>query len=319
MELKGIHHVSAITANAQKNYDFYTNILGMRLVKKTVNQDDTSMYHLFYADTKGNPGTDLTFFEIPRAGHTYPGTHSISTTSLRVKDDDALIYWKERFVKLKVDHGDIIEVMNRKSMNFRDHEGQRLTLVSDENNSGVAAGTPWEKSPIPKEYGITGLGPVHLSVKDAGPTKKVLKEILGFRETGTINNRLVMETGEGGSGAEVHIEERTDLPREKPGRGSVHHVAFRAADEQELAKWKTIIEKAGFPNSGLVDRFYFKSLYFREPNHILFEIATDGPGFDTDEDIERLGENLALPPFLEDQRDQIEAKLRPINTSRSEN
>ncbi|WP_082232507.1 ring-cleaving dioxygenase [Halobacillus massiliensis] len=314
MEIKGIHHVSAITASAQKNYDFYTQVLGLRLVKKTVNQDDTSMYHLFYADAKGSPGTDLTFFEIPRAGRTYEGTHSISATSLRVRNDAALLYWKDRLEKNNVDHENIKEVMNRKFLAFQDPEGQRLHLVSDENNSGVASGDPWVHSPVPLEYGITGLGPVHLTVKDASPTLKVLKEVLGFREAGTINGRRVMETGEGGSGAEVHIEERPDLPREKPGRGSVHHVAFRVADEEELAKWHTIIERAGFPNSGLVDRFYFKSLYFREPNHILFELATDGPGFDTDEDIDKLGEKLALPPFLENQRTEIEAKLAPIHT-----
>ncbi|MFG6147173.1 ring-cleaving dioxygenase [Halobacillus sp. B23F22_1] len=317
MQIKGIHHVSAITANAKKNYDFYTNVLGMRLVKKTVNQDDTSMYHLFYADEKGNPGTDLTFFEIPRAGNTYPGTHSISTTSLRVKNDETLRFWQERFKQLNVEQDPIKEYANRKTLSFRDPEGQRLMLVSDENNKGVAAGQSWEKSGLPTNRGITGLGPVHLTVANLAPTKQVLTEILGFREVGRFDNKLVLETGEGGTGAEVHIEERTDLSRERPGRGSVHHVAFRVEDEQELEQWKLIIQKAGFPNSGLVDRFYFKSLYFREPNHILFELATDGPGFATDEDMDHLGESLALPPFLEDRRKEIEQSLTPLDTDES--
>ncbi|WP_431802834.1 ring-cleaving dioxygenase [Halobacillus andaensis] len=315
MQIKGIHHVSAITADAKRNYDFYTNVLGMRLVKKTVNQDDTSMYHLFYADEKGSPGTDLTFFEIPRAGQTYPGTHSISTTSLRVKNDQALRFWQERFKQFKVDQDPIEEWENRKILAFRDPEGQRLNLVSDENNVGVKAGIPWDKSGIPEERGITGLGPVHLTVANTVPTKQVLVDILGFKEVGIVNNKLVLETGEGGTGAEVHIEERTDLSREKPGRGSVHHVAFRVEDEEELKQWHERIQNAGFPNSGLVDRFYFKSLYFREPNHILFELATDGPGFATDEEVEHLGESLALPPFLEDQREDIEARLTPLQTS----
>ncbi|MFC7062494.1 ring-cleaving dioxygenase [Halobacillus seohaensis] len=317
MQIKGIHHVSAITANAKQNYDFYTNILGMRLVKKTVNQDDTSMYHLFYADAKGNPGTDLTFFEIPRAGTTYKGTHSISTTSLRVKNDKALQFWQERLTQFEIDQDPIEEHLNRKVLGFRDPEGQRLRLVSDENNYGVPAGDPFKGNSIPSENGITGLGPIHLTVANAVPTKQVLTEILGFREVGTIDNQIVLEAGEGGNGAEVHIEERTDLSREKPGRGSVHHVAFRVEDEEELEKWRTVIQKAGFPNSGLVDRFYFKSLYFREPNHILFELATDGPGFATDEDMDHLGERLALPPFLESQRESIEASLTPLDTSQS--
>ncbi|WP_027956659.1 ring-cleaving dioxygenase [Halobacillus kuroshimensis] len=316
MELKGIHHVSAITASAAKNYDFYTNVLGMRLVKKTVNQDSPSMYHLFYADEKGNPGTDLTFFEIHRAGHTYPGTRSISTTSLRVKDDEALLYWQKRLIAYDLDVDRVQERLGRKTLAFRDPEGQRLMLVSDQNNSGVRAGTPWENSPVPQDSGITGLGPVHLTVHEAVKTEKVLTEVLGFRKVGAYDQWTVYETGEGGSGAEVHVEEKPDEQPEKPGRGSVHHVAFRVENEEELAKWKTIIDAAGYPNSGLVDRFYFKSLYFREANHILFELATDGPGFATDEDPAHLGESLALPPFLEHEREKIEKTLTPLDTSR---
>ncbi|WP_186575980.1 ring-cleaving dioxygenase [Aquibacillus kalidii] len=323
MELKGIHHVSAITAIAKNNYDFYTRVLGMRLVKKSVNQDDTSMYHLFYADEIGNPGTDLTFFEIIRAGHTYEGNNSISLTSLRVANDAALQYWKERFVELNIDHQEIMEQFNRKVLYFRDPEGQRLMLVSDETNNGVEAGTPWNKSPIPQDKGITGLGPVKLTVPDPIPTVKVLTETMGFRHVGNYPSLLtdqpaieVYETGEGGTGAEIHIEHRKDLPKERPGRGSVHHVAFRVENQEELVKWKERIQKLRMPNSGLVDRYYFQSLYFREPNGILFELATDGPGFATDEEVKHLGETVALPPFFEDRREEIEAKLKPLNTKR---
>ncbi|WP_042220452.1 ring-cleaving dioxygenase [Oceanobacillus manasiensis] len=323
MELKGIHHVSALTANAKDNYSFYTEILGMRLVKKTVNQDDTSVYHLFYADEVGNPGTDLTFFEIPRAGTTYPGIGSISATSLRVKDDKALDYWKQRFTEYKVDHDEISTVNNRRIISFRDPEGQRLKLVSDETNNGVKGGTPWKKGPVPVEHAVIGLGPSHLTVKEPGPTIKVLTEVLSFTETdrypSSISGQediLVFSTGEGGTGAEVHLETRTDLPRERPGRGSVHHVAFRVEDELELQEWKKRLQAARLPNSGLVERYYFKSLYFREPNGILFELATDGPGFTTDEDPEHLGESLALPPYFEQDRERIEAKLKPLHTKR---
>lgn len=314
MQLKGIHHVSAITANAERNYHFYTEILGMRLVKKTVNQDAPSMYHLFYADKKGSPGTDLTFFEIDRAGHTYPGNQSISTTSLRVKDDQALEYWQKRLLEHDVRLDPIQTRMGRKTLAFRDHEDQRLMLVSDETNHGVKEGMPWTQSPVPEHAAIRGLGPVYLTVQDLSATESVLTELLGFEKTGSYDSYKVYSTGEGGTGAEVHIEELPDAPREKPGRGSVHHVAFRVDNEEELRKWQEKIQASGFPNSGLVDRYYFKSLYFREANHILFELATDGPGFATDEDPEHLGEELALPPFLEDRREEIEADLTPLNT-----
>ncbi|WEG10821.1 ring-cleaving dioxygenase [Pullulanibacillus sp. KACC 23026] len=319
--LKGLHHVSAITARAVDNFKFYTEILGMRLVKKSVNQDDTSVYHLFYADERGNPGTDLTFFEIPFAGHTYPGTNSISATSLRVPSDKALNFWKKRFEAYGVDHDPISTESGRASLAFRDFEDQRLILVSDENNHGVAGGKPWEKSPVPVEYGIYGLGPAQLTVADKKLTASVLMDVMGFRETRTFiqdgQTVTVYEVGEGGSGAEVHLLENSELPKERPGRGSVHHVAFRVESEEELRKWIDPITQYRLPNSGFVERYYFKSLYFREPNGILFELATDGPGFEGDEDFEHLGEKLALPPYFEDQREEIEANLKPLKTTRS--
>ncbi|HWO78153.1 MAG TPA: ring-cleaving dioxygenase [Bacillus sp. (in: firmicutes)] len=323
MKIKGIHHVSAITANAERNFKFYTETMGMRLVKKTVNQDNTSVYHLFYGDEKGNPGTELTFFEIPMAARNHPGVHSISSISLRVANDNALIYWKERFEQLQVEHEEIKQRAGRASLAFKDFEGQRLVLVSDENNQGIKGGKPWDQSPVPVEYGILGLGPVQLTVPVAAPTQQILEDVLGFREVGTFpayeegqRDIIVYEAGEGGTGGEVHIEERTYLPPERLGRGGVHHVAFRVEDEEELHQWVEKLKKSRLPNSGFVERFYFKSLYFRERNRILFELATDGPGFATDEDSEHLGESLALPPYLEDKREEIEAKLKPLNTKR---
>ena len=248
--LKGIHHVSAITANAKENYKFYTQVLGLRLVKKTVNQDDTSVYHLFYADERGNPGTDLTFFEIPHAGQTYQGTNSISATSLRVANDEALRYWKKRFEELGVDHDDISNETGRATLSFRDFEGQRLVLVSDETNNGVAGGKPWDKSPVPTEYGVVGLGPVKLTVAQPDITATILTQVMGFTEVGSYASPVegqkdirVFETGEGGTGAEIHLEENSDLERERPGRGSVHHVAFRVENEEELKKWVTHLQE----------------------------------------------------------------------------
>lgn len=321
MELKGIHHVSALTANAPENFKFYTEVMGLRLIKKTVNQDDTSVYHLFYGDEKGNPGTELTFFEIPMAGRNHDGNNSISGISLRVKSDAALSYWEKRLQDYGIETEGLKDRAGRQTLAFRDFEGQRLILVSDEITQGVAGGIPWSKSTTPEDKAIIGLGPVRLTVPAAEPTIQVLTELLGFRKSGSYAAEvsgqadiIVLETGEGGSGAEIHIEERTDLPQERLGRGGVHHVAFRVDNEDELREWIEKVKTSRFPNSGFVDRFYFKSLYFREPNRILFELATDGPGFDTDEELEHLGESLALPPFLEPQRDEIEARLKPLNT-----
>ena len=318
MELLGIHHVSAITAKAEVNHDFFTRILGMRLVKKSVNQDNTSSYHLFYADAVGTPGTDMTYFDIPMAGRTHPGVSSISNTAFRIQSEEALQFWKERFEQFNIEHDEIVERFGRKTLTFRDTEGSRLMLVVDDG-SGVPFGVPWEKEDIPADFAIVGLGPVTLTVRKAAPTERVLIDILGFRKAGTYPSIVegapeitVYETGLGGAGAEVHIEERPDLPIERPGRGSVHHVAFRVKTYEEYDQWEELLRENGFETSGKVDRYYFKSIYFREPNGILYELATDEPGFDTDEPMESLGEKLALPPFLEPKRQQIEESLRPL-------
>lgn len=165
LTLKGLHHVSAITGKAQENFRFYTEVLGLRLIKKTVNQDDISVYHLFYGDEKGNPGTELTFFELPMTGRNRAGNNSISALSLRVPNDAALTYWEQRFTELNVEHETIQTIGGRQALAFRDHEGQRFILVSDENDNGVAGGIPWAKSPLPAEYGIVGLGPASYSRK----------------------------------------------------------------------------------------------------------------------------------------------------------
>lgn len=321
MIIKGNHHLSAVTADAKRNYAFYTDVLGMRLVKKTVNQDEPSMYHLFYGDEIGNPGTELTFFEIPMAGSTYRGTNSISNTALRVPSDAALDYWEARFDAYEVAHDGIADRAGHKIIAFEDFEGQRLTLVSDEKNKGVAGGTPWNKGPVPVEFGIVGLGPIRLTVRKASSTIRILTEVLTYKQTRSYPSEetnqpdiLVFETGEGGNGSEIHVEERADLPMERPGRGSVHHVAVRVADEAEMRTWIDKINALGIHSSGYVDRYYFRSLYFRDPNGILFELATDGPGFATDEEMEHLGESLALPPFLEPRRAEIEKLVKPLDT-----
>ncbi|TWD91618.1 glyoxalase family protein [Neobacillus bataviensis] len=319
MQLLGLHHVSILTGKAEKNYEFYTKILGMRLVKKTVNQDNTESYHLFYADAEGTPGTEVTFFDIPGLGHSYRGTSDISTVSLRVRTTDALLFWKERFTQLGIHHDSIEKRAGRDTLAFQDFEGTRLILVADNVEPGVRAGIPWKRDDIPVEHAIIGLGPVTLTVSIAEPTIGILTEVMDFRFVssypsldGEYPDIMVFATGEGGSGAEVHIEPRPDLPRARIGRGGVHHVAFRVPNEEEYHLWALRLKEHRIANSGKVERYYFKALYFREPNGILFELSTDTPGFATDEPLETMGQKLALPPFLEPRREQIEANLRPL-------
>jgi glyoxalase family protein len=313
MQLTGIHHLTAISAKPRDNLTFYTGVLGMRLVKKTVNQDDVSAYHLFYADGKANPGTDLTFFDFP-ASPERRGTNSIVRTSLRVAGERSLAFWRERLREAGARASDVTEIDGRLTLRFEDQEGQRLALI-DDGGEGPAA--PWEKSPVPAAHQIRGLGPITLSVQDGARTAMVLTDAMNMRQVRSYfapdesAEVQVFAMGEGGPAAELHvIEQKGAVARQ--GVGSVHHVAFRTPDETQYHAWTQRLRELRIPNSGEVDRFYFRSLYFREPNGILFEIATDGPGFATDEPMETLGERLALPPFLEARRAEIEAGLKPI-------
>ncbi len=320
MNLGGLHHVTAVTSNASGNVAFYTQVLGLRLVKKTVNQDDVSAYHLFYADEVGHPGTDMTFFDWPQAGPHRPGAGTISATAFRVPGRKALERWANRFAEYNVAHSEIIERSGRAVLPFTDPEGQSLELVDDtlpDGVSGVEPGTPWKKSPVDPAYAIRGLAGVTLTVASLEPTSLVLTEVMGFRKTweGTVNGHqsAAYEVGPGGPGAEVRLIARPDLPRRLyVGAGGVHHVAFRTPNPEEHAAWRARVELVGLHVTPVIDRYYFRSIYFREPGGVLFEIATDGPGFATDEDVEHLGERLALPPFLEPRRKEIEAGLKPI-------
>lgn len=312
MQLTGIHHLTAISARPRENLAFYTGLLGMRLVKKTVNQDDVSAYHLFYADGKANPGTDLTFFDFPAAPERR-GSNSISRTGLRVAGEASLGYWRDRLKQAGGVTGDVIEVDGRLTLPFEDGEGQRLVLVDD---GGVGPASPWERSAVPAEHQIRGLGPIVLTVRHLAAIEQVLVGAMNMRRvrdyTAHGAHIHVFAMGEGGPAAELHVLEDKDSPVARQGAGAVHHVAFRTPDEIQYHAWTQRLSELGVRHSGEIDRFYFRSLYFREPNGILFEIATDGPGFSTDEPMTTLGEKLALPPFLEPRRAEIEAGLKPI-------
>lgn len=315
--LKGIHHVTAITSSAEENYRFFTYVLGMRLVKKTVNQDDIQTYHLFFADDVGGAGTDMTFFDFPNIPKGTHGTNEIYRTGFRVPTDAALDYWVKRFDRLNVKHTGIQEQFGTQVLSFVDFDDQQYQLVSDENNRGVAAGTPWQKGPIPLEFAITGLGPITIRIAEFDYMKEVLEKVLLFKEIGQNGSFHLFEVGEGGNGAQVIVENNVILPPGRQGFGTVHHAAFRVEDRAVLDEWTQRMESFGFKTSGFVDRFFFQSLYSRVANGILFEFATDGPGFMGDESYETLGEKLSLPPFLEPQREQIEGLVRPIDTVRS--
>ncbi|WP_438351779.1 ring-cleaving dioxygenase [Paenibacillus sp. FA6] len=315
--LKGIHHVTAITSSAEKNYEFFTYVLGMRLVKKTVNQDDIQTYHLFFADDEGSAGTDMTFFDFPGIAKGVHGTNEISKTSFRVPSDAALDYWVQRFDRLEVKHTGMKEQFGKKTLSFVDFDDQQYQLISDENNTGVAAGTPWKKGPVPLEYAITGLGPIHIRIANFDNLKEILEKVLLFKEIDTSGSYHLFEVGEGGNGAQVVVEHNAVLPQARQGFGTVHHTAFRVEDRSVLEEWISRLENFGFQTSGYVDRHFFESLYARVAPQILFEFATDGPGFMGDEPYETLGEKLSLPPFLEPKREQIEQLVRPIHTVRS--
>lgn len=313
MNLIGIHHLTAITADAAGNNRFYTQTLGMRRVKKTVNQDDTSAYHLFFADGAGSPGTDLTFFDWPVAPERR-GTHSISRTGLRV-NEASLDYWAARLHDAGLPVGDVTTLDNRATLDFEDPEGQRFRLTADEPGEAH----PWDRSPVPAEHQIRGLGPITISVPDLGPTEAVLTRLMGMRRLGDYASSdgqgqvHVFAMGEGGPGAELHVAVQPGLPVARQGAGAVHHVAFRVAGNDAIREWAQQLKALRVPSSGEVERFYFRSVYFREPGGNLFEIATDGPGFAVDEPFETMGETLSLPPFLEPKRAQIEAGLKPID------
>src|SRR3954469_9293840 len=262
MQFTGIHHLTAVSADAPGNLNFYTKVLGLRLVKKTVNQDDVSAYHLFYADGEARPGTHIPFFDWP-APKEVRGTHSIVRTGLRV-NGASLPWWKERLEKAAVRHGEIATIDGRATLEFEDPEGQRLALIDD---GGKGDARPWPKSPVPAEHQIRGLGPITLSVPQLRSTDVILTSVMGLRKVRDYEHPQtkdpihVYEMGEGGPAAELHVAVQAGLPIAEQGAGAVHHVAFRTPDV-EYDAWAARLKEKGIPNSGKVDRFYFRSLYF---------------------------------------------------------
>lgn len=316
MEVRGFHHTSSVSAEIGSNVRFYTEVLGMRFVYKSINQDDVSMYHLAYGDKKAKSGAVVTFFDIPNAAPNRAGRGEVANIALRVPSREALDWWVGRFGELGVTHGEVENRYDgRAKLDFVDAEGHRMSLVAD-NGAGMEPGEPWTEADVPEDSAVRGIESSTMTVGNVGASEVVLTDVLGFRRAAEYevggHAIVVFESGVGGPGTEVHVFERPDLPRARPGAGSVHHIAFRVKDEAEIVRWAERVSQVGLPNSGVVDRDFFKSVYFREPGGILYEIATDEPGWAKD-GVDTLGEKLVLPHFMEDRREEIEANLKPIS------
>jgi glyoxalase family protein len=299
MKLDGIHHISAITADARANVEFYAGLLGLRMVKRTVNQDDPTVYHLFYGDEHGSPGMDLTFFEYPDAAPGIPGSGMIHRIVWRVGDEPALDFWQERLLG-----GGVEARRTDDSLLFSDPEGLEHELLPDDSDDEPLSASNPE---IPLEHALRGFAGVRAFSSLAARSEQMLGETLGFSsgpgETWEVRGAT--------RGSFYAYDPAPPEINRREGAGSVHHVAFAAQDEDQDA-WRLRVAGAGARPTPVIDRFYFKSVYFREPSGVLFEIATVGPGFAVDEDPERLGERLSLPPRFEPLRAQLEGSLQPL-------
>jgi glyoxalase family protein len=308
--MPSIHHVTAIAGKAARNLDFYTRVLGLRLVKKTVNFDDPGTYHLYYGDEQGHPGTILTFFTWDHAAPGRNGDGQTEQTAFRVPAE-SIGYWTHRLIEQGVTHQPLEKRFGEPVLAFTDPDGMSLALVGVTNASAEA---PWSAA-VPAEHAIRGFQGVTLMLGKAAPTGAILTDVFGFKETGREGPLTRYETGDGAAGSAVIIRETRGFLPGHLGRGSVHHIAFRAADDaQQAAMARKVVEAHGLRPTPQLDRQYFRSVYFREPGGILFEIATDQPGFAVDEPVATLGRELKLPPFLESRRSEIEAVLPPIDT-----
>jgi glyoxalase family protein len=309
--IPGHHHISMVTKNAKTNNNFYRDVLGLRRVKKTVNQDNPFMYHLFYGDLTGSAGTELSFFEMPNVGRTIRGTNAITQIGLLVPSIESLTFWKRRFESLQVAHGEITTYAGRDALHFEDPDGLRLVLLNNKNEEVPEYWTAWDESSVEQNHRILGMGTVEMTVRSLNKLSKTLTGLFSYKEVSRSDDEGIYQSIDGQSFGGILVKQQ-DGESERPGKGSIHHLAIRVKNDEELSFWNEAVKDKGFQSTGIIDRFYFKSLYFRESNGILFEIATDGPGFTVDSTVEGLGKELDLPPFLEERRKEIEEKLIPL-------
>jgi len=304
-DIKGLHHVTAIAGEPQTNINFYTGVLGLRLVKLTVNFDDPTTYHLYYGDGQGHPGTIMTFFPWPGAFKGRIGTGQLTVTSFAVPEK-SLPYWRERLRKRGVEFDEVTSDFGEELLFLKDPDGLQLELVSTSNANPDRV---WARGPVPTEHAVRGFHHVTLSENGCERTASLLTQTLGFKQIAKEGNRFRYAVGNNGASAIVDL---VCAPQGRPGRvavGTVHHVAWRTATDDEQVQWRDTLAKLDYDVTPIIDRQYFHSIYFHEPGGVLFEIATDPPGFATDETVEHLGTSLKLPPWLEEDRAELERLL----------
>lgn len=307
----GIHHVTAIAGDPRRNLDFYGGVLGLRLVKKTVNFDDPDTYHLYYGDRVGNPGTIMTFFPWGEAPRGRIGAGQLTVTSFSVPRD-TLGFWMQRLVEQGIRFERPREKLGETVLTFEDPDGLRVELVAaDDPRDG------WADGPIPAEHSVRGLHHATLLVEHSGRTVELLTRTLGLTRLGDEEGRTRFAAGEGGPGALVDVSDGTGFPDGSMGVGTVHHIAFRVRDGEQQLRMREKVERLGYGPTPVIDQQYFHSVYFREPGGVLFEIATDAPGFTADESEEHLGEELKLPPQHEPRRERLQKTLPPLEPPRT--
>ncbi|HML21924.1 MAG TPA: ring-cleaving dioxygenase [Aggregatilinea sp.] len=312
--INGIHHVSAITGDAQRNVDFYTTVLGLRMVKKTVNFDDPGTYHFYYGDETGTPGTLLTFFAWTNARRGRQGAGQTGAIAFAVPQE-SLDYWAERLRTHGVTVGERTARFGDDVLPFVDPDGQPLELIPQ---AGVEDLPAWGNGPVPAEYAVRGFHSVTLWESDPTQTERLLTEVFGFERVAQESKRTRYQTGDGGIGTRVDILNVPDAEWAISGAGTVHHVAWRTPDDDQQLEWMATLRTLGLNVTPVQPRFYFNSIYFREPGGVLFEIATDPPGMLVDEPLETLGQTLKLPPWYENQRAVIERQLPALRVPASE-
>ncbi|MEV4310812.1 ring-cleaving dioxygenase [Actinocrispum sp. NPDC049592] len=305
----GLHHVTAIAGDPQRNVDFYLRALGLRLVKTTVNFDDPGTYHLYYGDSSGKPGSLLTFFPWEEAPQGLHGHGQATTTAFSVPET-SIGWWKSHLAEHGVEVSEVVNRDDEDVLTFRDPDGLVIALVAHSQDDPRE---PWDHGFVPPEHAVRGLHSVTLSVDREEATAEALSSDLGLRQVAEDSNRLRFAAGEGGAGALVDVLVTPDEPRGRVAVGTVHHVAWRAPDEDTQAAWREELADRGVNVTSILDRQYFRSIYFREPGGTLLEVATDEPGFAIDEPLLELGRALKLPPWLEPRREEIEGILPKLN------
>jgi glyoxalase family protein len=305
--IPGIHHVTCITRDVQKCTDFYVGVLGLRFIKKSINQDLPDTYHIYFGDYLGTPGTAMTFFGWPTWPRQKVGSGQVTTVSFAVPAG-ALDWWSGRLRKLGVDHRRVSR-FGADAISLKDADGIELELVGHASDERWQ---PWPESPVGEDHAIRGFHSVTLTVGDADATLDLLTSTMGFRQSGNEANRTRLATGAGGPHSIVDVIESPDGPEGRESTGTVHHVAWRTQDADTQKSWRELLLRAGRNVTPVIDRWYFKSIYYREPGGVLFEIATDGPGFTVDESPEKLGTKLSLPPWFQVRREELDEILPPI-------